>query len=181
VLLCNGPLLFRSVYSNENPYRLTRDIVIKSALATAGQLDFQFLSGKVLVGPGVTVTLENLVVRNVRCATTATFAVSWHKQQQQQQQRCNRALLVATSSKESCAECADWQRTAADCSSSSSSRSSSSDYRGVAHVSRSGPAAFCGGVEHGSGHAHVRALHIAGPRLPARHVLLQQSCCGCKM
>ncbi|KAF6260605.1 hypothetical protein COO60DRAFT_1700220 [Scenedesmus sp. NREL 46B-D3] len=55
-----------SVYSNDNPYRLNRDLVIKSAYDTAGQLDFQFLSGKVLVGPGVTVTLENLVIRNIR-------------------------------------------------------------------------------------------------------------------
>jgi hypothetical protein len=65
----------RSVYSVKNPYRLTRDVVIKSAFETAGQLDFQFLSGKVLVGPGVTVTLENLVVRNIRWAA-ATAAVA---------------------------------------------------------------------------------------------------------
>jgi hypothetical protein len=56
------------VFSVENPYRLTRDIVIKSASETPGQLDFQFLSGKVLIGSGVTVTLENLVVRNIRWA-----------------------------------------------------------------------------------------------------------------
>uniref|UniRef100_A0A383VEI5 Uncharacterized protein n=1 Tax=Tetradesmus obliquus TaxID=3088 RepID=A0A383VEI5_TETOB len=55
-----------SVYNVDNPYRLTRDILIRSAFETAGQLDFQFLSGKVLVGQGVTVTLENLVVRNIR-------------------------------------------------------------------------------------------------------------------
>jgi hypothetical protein len=67
------------VYNNENPYRLTRDIVIKSALETAGQLDFQFLSGKVLVGSGVTVTLENLVLRNIRCAAAA----GWRQQRQQ--------------------------------------------------------------------------------------------------
>jgi hypothetical protein len=72
-MLC---LVCRSVYSVENPYRLTRDIVIKSAFETAGQLDFQFLSGKVLVGSGVTVTLENLVVRNIRWAAATAVAAT---------------------------------------------------------------------------------------------------------
>jgi hypothetical protein len=69
-------LVCRSVYSVENPYRLTRDIVIKCASETAGQLDFQFLSGKVLVGSGVTVTLENLVVRNIRWAEATAVAAT---------------------------------------------------------------------------------------------------------
>lgn len=58
----------RAPYNDSNPYRLTRNLLIRSPIEPVGQLDFQFLSSKVLIASGVTVTLEKLVLRNVRWA-----------------------------------------------------------------------------------------------------------------
>lgn len=56
----------RSVYNESNPYLLERDLLIRSNIEPVGELDFQFLSGKVLIGENVTLTFQNLALRNIR-------------------------------------------------------------------------------------------------------------------
>lgn len=56
----------RAGFSRSNPYVLDRDLVIRSASPTAlGQMDFQFLTRKVLLAQNVTLKLERLVLRNI--------------------------------------------------------------------------------------------------------------------
>eukprot|EP00878_Enallax_costatus_P027605 GHUV01029739.1.p1 GENE.GHUV01029739.1~~GHUV01029739.1.p1 ORF type:complete len:319 (+),score=80.47 GHUV01029739.1:267-1223(+) len=55
-----------SAYSPESPYVLDRDLLIRSTLEPFGQLDFAFLLGKVRIASNITITFEQLALRNVK-------------------------------------------------------------------------------------------------------------------
>ncbi len=56
----------RNLYNRSHPYVLDRDLTIRSSEPPElGQMDFVFLTRKVLLAPNVTLTLDGLVLRNI--------------------------------------------------------------------------------------------------------------------
>lgn len=56
----------RSVFTADKPYLLERDLLVRSTIKPYGQLDFQFLDGKVLIASNITLTFKQLALRNVK-------------------------------------------------------------------------------------------------------------------
>lgn len=60
------PPACRAAFNRTHPYVLQRDLTIRtSEPPELGQMDFVFLMRKVLLAPNVTLTLEQVVLRNV--------------------------------------------------------------------------------------------------------------------
>jgi hypothetical protein len=60
------PPACRAAFNRTHPYVLERDLTIRtSEPPELGQMDFVFLMRKVLIAPNVTLTLEQVVLRNV--------------------------------------------------------------------------------------------------------------------